>query len=64
MSLELMLKELRLTAFSQHLADYQRQASDQTWSYADFLSKLCEQELARLSRVNYLVLFATITMAG
>ena len=47
MSLELMLKELRLTAFSQHLAEYQRQASDQTWSYADFLSKLCEQELDR-----------------
>ena len=47
MSLEIMLKELRLTAFSQHLGEYQRQAIENTWSYADFLSKLCEQELAR-----------------
>ncbi len=47
MPLELMLKELRLTAFSQHLEDYQHQAIDKTWSYSDFLSKLCEQELAR-----------------
>lgn len=47
MSLEIMLKELRLAAFSQHLGEYQHQAIENTWSYADFLSKLCEQELAR-----------------
>jgi len=47
MSLGIMLKELRLTAFNQHLDEYQQQAIENTWSYADFLSKLCEQELAR-----------------
>jgi DNA replication protein DnaC len=47
MSLDIMLKELRLTAFHQHLADIQRQAVENTWSYPDFLSRLCEQELAR-----------------
>lgn len=47
MSLDIMLKELRLGAFSQHLESYQHQANENTWSYADFLAKLCEQELAR-----------------
>jgi DNA replication protein DnaC len=47
MPLKLMLKELRLTAFSQNLESYQNQAIEETWSYAEFLSKLCEQELAR-----------------
>lgn len=47
MSLEIMLKDLRLPAFHQHLEDYQQQAIENTWSYADFLAKLCEQELAR-----------------
>lgn len=46
MPLEMMLKELRLTAFNQHLDDYQHQAVKNTWSYTDFLKKLCEQELA------------------
>jgi len=46
MPLEMMLKELRLTAFNQHLDDCQHQAVKNTWSYADFLTKLCEQELA------------------
>jgi len=42
-----MLKELRLATFSQNLDNYQKQAIEKTWSYAEFLSKLCEQELAR-----------------
>ena len=46
MPLEMMLKELRLTAFKQHLDDCQHQAVKNTWSYTDFLKKLCEQELA------------------
>lgn len=47
MPLTIMLKELRLTTFSQNLAGYQQQAIENTWSYSEFLSKLCEQELAR-----------------
>ena len=47
MPLTVMLKELRLTTFSQNLENYQRQATENTWSYAEFLSKLCEQELSR-----------------
>jgi len=42
-----MLKELRLATFSQNLDNYQHQAIEKTWSYSEFLSKLCEQELAR-----------------
>jgi len=41
-----MLKELRLATFSQNLDNYQNQAIEKTWSYSEFLSKLCEQELA------------------
>lgn len=47
MPLKVMLKELRLATFSQNLEGYQRQAIEKTWSYSEFLSKLCEQELAR-----------------
>lgn len=47
MPLKVMLKELRLATFSQNLDNYQKQAIEKTWSYAEFLSKLCEQELAR-----------------
>jgi len=47
MPLKVMLKELRLSTFSQNLEDYQHQAIEHTWSYSEFLSKLCEQELAR-----------------
>ncbi len=46
MSLTMMLKDLRLPAFDRHLEKYQQQAVDNTWSYSEFLSKLCEQELA------------------
>ncbi|MDP1557609.1 MAG: ATP-binding protein, partial [Nitrosomonas sp.] len=52
MPLEMMLKELRLTAFNQHLSDYQQQEIQNTWSYKDFLSKLCEQELARRFQIR------------
>ena len=47
MPLKVMLKELRLATFSQNLENYQKQAIEKTWSYSEFLSKLCEQELAR-----------------
>ncbi len=47
MSLELMLKSLNLVAFNQYLDEFNQQAIEKTWSYHDFLSKLCEVELAR-----------------
>jgi len=47
MSLEFMLKSLNLRAFNQYLDEFNQQAIEQTWSYSDFLSKLCEVELAR-----------------
>jgi len=47
MSLEPMLKSLNLAAFNQYLDEFNQQAIEQTWSYSDFLSKLCEVELAR-----------------
>lgn len=47
MSLELMLKSLNLAAFNQYLDEFNQQAIEKTWSYHDFLSKLCEVELAR-----------------
>ncbi len=47
MPLQMMLKELRLPSFSQNLEACQSQATENTWSYTEFLSKLCEQELAR-----------------
>lgn len=47
MSLEFMLKSLNLAAFNQFLDEFNQQAIEQTWSYSDFLSKLCEVELAR-----------------
>lgn len=46
-ALPMMLKELRLPAFGQHYEDYQGQAIDQSWGYSQYLSKLCEQEVAR-----------------
>ena len=46
MSLQIMLKELRLPTFSQNLKTFQHQATENTWSYTEFLSKLCEHELA------------------
>jgi len=54
MPLKVMLKELRLATFSQNLDGYQQQAIEKTWSYSEFLSKLCEQELARRfqTRIN------------
>jgi DNA replication protein DnaC len=42
-----MLKSLNLAAFNQYLDEFNQQAIEQTWSYSDFLSKLCEVELAR-----------------
>jgi DNA replication protein DnaC len=42
-----MLKALRLPAFGQHYKDYQEQATEQSWGYDQYLSQLCEQELAQ-----------------
>jgi len=47
MPLNLMLKSLNLAAFNQYLEEFEQQAIENTWSYQDFLSKLCEVELAR-----------------
>ncbi len=52
MPLEMMLKELRLTTFNQHLDNCQHQAVKNTWSYTDFLKKLCEQELAHRFQIR------------
>ena len=46
-ALPMMLKELRLPTFGQHYQDYQEQATEQSWGYSQYLSKLCEQEVAR-----------------
>jgi DNA replication protein DnaC len=46
-ALPLLLKELKLPAFNRHVAAYQQQATDQAWSYARFLTALCEQEVAQ-----------------
>ena len=46
-ALPLMLKELRLPAFGQYYKDYQDRASEHAWSYSQYLSVLCEQEVAQ-----------------
>lgn len=46
-ALPMMLKELRLPSFGQHYQDYQAQATEQSWGYSQYLSRLCEQEVAR-----------------
>ncbi len=46
-ALPLMLKELRLAAFGAHYENYQTQAIEQSWGYSQYLSALCEQEVAR-----------------
>lgn len=50
--LPIMLKELRLPAFAQHFETYQEQASEQAWGYSQYLSKLCEDEIARRYEVR------------
>ena len=46
-SLPMMLKALRLPAFGQHYRDYQQQATEKSWGHSQYLSKLCEQEVAQ-----------------
>ncbi len=46
-ALPVMLKELRLPAFTEHVDHYQAQATEHAWGYDQFLAKLCEQEVAR-----------------
>ena len=46
-ALPMMLKELRLPAFGQHYEAYQEQAAEQAWGYGKYLSRLCENEIAR-----------------
>lgn len=43
---ELLLKELRLPAFKRNYEALWDQASDQNWSHVDYLTALCEKELA------------------
>ncbi len=51
-ALPMMLKNLRLPAFEQHFETYQEQASEQAWGYGKYLSKLCEDEIARRYEVR------------
>ena len=46
-ALPILLKTLRLPAFARHYAACQKQASSQAWSYSDYLSRLCEAEIAQ-----------------
>ena len=46
-ALPMMLRELRLPAFGQHYEVYQEQATEQAWGYDQYLSRLCEDEIAR-----------------
>ncbi len=46
-ALPVMLKELRLPAFGDHYEDYQAQAVEHAWGYDQYLSRLCEEEVAR-----------------
>lgn len=45
-SLPLLLKELKLPAFARHHESMARRAIDKGWEHADYLSALCEQEVA------------------
>ena len=46
-ALSIMLKALRLPAFGHHYEDYQAQAIEHAWGYSQYLSRLCEQEVAQ-----------------
>ena len=46
-ALPMMLKELGCLPLGNIIEDYQEQAIKQAWGYSQFLSKLCEQEVAR-----------------
>jgi DNA replication protein DnaC len=46
-ALPMMLRKLRLPAFGQHYEAYQEQATEQAWGYDQYLSRLCEDEIAR-----------------
>lgn len=46
-SLPMMLRQLRLPAFQAHHEKTAQLATDKAWSYAQYLSQLCEQEIAR-----------------
>ena len=44
--LPMLLSELRLSTFKQHYQAFEQQAIEQSWSFSQYLFKLCEQELA------------------
>jgi len=44
---EMLLNQLKLKAFVQSYESIQTQAVESTWSYAKYLSKLCELEVSR-----------------
>lgn len=45
-SLPLLLTDLRLPTFKQHYQVFEQQAIEQSWSFSQYLFKLCELELA------------------
>jgi DNA replication protein DnaC len=45
-ALPVLLKELRLPAFARHYLSVGETARQETWSHADYLSMLCEREVA------------------
>ncbi len=45
-TLPMLLKELCLPAFAEHHKAFEEQASKQAWSYSQYLSRLCEHEIA------------------
>jgi DNA replication protein DnaC len=46
-TLDMMLKTLHLSGFKQQLVSLENQAIESSWSYREFLSALCEHELAK-----------------
>ena len=46
-SLPVMLKALRLPTFGQNYREYQQQAIENAWGHGEYLSRLCEQEVAQ-----------------
>lgn len=46
-ALPIMLRQLRLPAFAEHYEAFNAKASEQAWSYSEYLAKLSEQEIAQ-----------------
>jgi len=46
-TLPILLTDLKLSAFKNHYSTLEKQATEQAWSYSQYLLHLCEQELAQ-----------------